>query len=56
MKISESETITAILNEKNELIAVTHKNGHITTYICKAVNMTEHTKLLTALASKSETV
>ncbi len=52
MKISENESLVSVLDDKGELIAVSRKNGHILTYLCKEVNMTEYTKLLTSIAAK----
>lgn len=50
MKILELG-LTAIVNDKDELVAVSRKNGHVITYLCKEVNNDQFTKLLESLAN-----
>jgi hypothetical protein len=51
MKITQ-EALTCILNDKDELVAVTRRNGHVVTYLAKEVNSDQHTKLLEEIAKK----
>lgn len=52
MKILELG-LTAIVNDKDELIAVTRRNGHVITYLCKEANNDQFTKLLEQLVASA---
>lgn len=48
MKVQE-EAVTCVLNDKDELVAVARRNGHVTFYDTKEMGIDKVTKMLQAM-------